>query len=319
MIVDFRCRPPFGETFRYLVNDLLNETYVVINGEDTAPSVLQYNMDLFMEEMDAAEITMGVVTGRRGCETLIYEEGHENDNNLSVAELMKKYPGRFIGAFGVDPMDGENSVKWIKEYVEQGPFSAVLLEPGSSQIPMAVNDLRCMPIYDYCEAHNIPIMLAFGELNYRSMRHMRPEALDDVCEMFEDLKLTVYHGGWPYVMEVQWIAYNRENFYISPDYTMMKNWPGHQDFICSANSFMQDKIIFGSAYPYCAMNVAKKAYHDVLKPNVYDKVMGWNALRALNLPVPEEAPAVAPHWSRRSVSAEINDLPLLKLYKKREW
>ncbi len=317
MIIDFRCRPPYGETFKYLTCDLLNRAYEVINDAPTPPSIEKYDFDLFMTEMNMAGVDMGVVTGRSTCETM--DPANENANNLAVMKMMEEYPGRFIGAWGVDPMDVEKSIKNITAYVINGPFATVLLEPGQSLSPMAVDDVRCLEIYDFCEAHHVPIMLAFGELNYRSMRHMRPEALDNICEMFEELKITVFHGGWPYVLDVQWIAYNRENFYISPDYTMMKNWPGHQDFICSANSWMQDKMIFGSAYPFCAMATAVEAYRQVLRPEVFPKVMGINALRALNLPVPDNAPAVAPHWSRRAVAAELNDLPLLEKYQKKDW
>ena len=88
-----------------------------------------------------------------------------------------------------------------------------------------------MPFYDYCESNNIPVLLAFGELNYRAIRHMTIEALDNVLEMFPKMKTTVFHGGWPYTNEICWVAFNHDNLYISPDYTMLPTFGGHQDFI----------------------------------------------------------------------------------------
>ena len=56
---------------------------------------------------------------------------------------------------------------------------------------------------------------------------------------------------------------------------------------------VQDKIIFGSAYPFWDMKKAVEVYSTVLKPEVLPKVMGINALYALNLEylLPEDAPS----------------------------
>ena len=322
MIIDFRFRPVYGETFKYLMNDTIAKAYTYITGFDTPQSFINYSMEQCMQEMDEAGITKGVVTGRRVCTTMNVRPGEENANNDAVAALMKEYPGRFIGAFGIDINEGKQAMDYMDKYILEGPFSALLVEPGMSSIPMSLDDKRVLPFYDYCESNNIPILLAFGELNYRAIRHMTIEALDNILEMFPNMKTTIFHGGWPYTNEVCWVAFNRDNLYISPDYTMLPTFGGHQDFIAYANSFFQDKFIFGSAYPFCAMKPIKDYYISVLKPEVRDKVMYYNALHALNMPIPEDAPEIIPHYVGAPIPREISDLPYWQQYEKgsyRNW
>lgn len=319
MIVDFRCRPPFDETIHHLFSKQLMDSYEIYHDYKTDPSQRSLSMEDFFAEMNEAGISKGVVTGRRTVGGLKEIKGQENRQNDAVKRLLETYPDRFIGAFGIDPTDGEQVLEYIQEYVIEGPFTSVLMEPGICKIPMSLDNERLLPIYDYLEAHHIPMMLAMGELNYRAMRHMRPEALDNVLEMFNDLTTIIYHGGWPYVNEVMWIAFNRPNLYISPDYTMLYTWPGYESYITAANYILTDRIIFGSGYPYWSMIKAKEYYLSKLRPEVVDKVMGINALRALNLPVPDDAPVVNPFFKRESIPKEISDLNLHKIYEKRKW
>ena len=316
MVIDFRLRPPYDETFKYLTSPTLEKAYTYITGFDTPKSLINFSMEECIREMDEAGITQGVVTGRRTCTTMVVKEGAEQANNDAIIQMMKEYPGRFIGAYGFDPTEGKRAIDWMDEYILNGPFTAALVEPGMASQPMSLEDERVLPFYDYCESNNIPVLLAFGELNYRAIRHMTIEALDNVLEMFPKMKTTVFHGGWPYTNEICWVAFNHDNLYISPDYTMLPTFGGHQDFINYANSFLQDKFIFGSAYPFCAMKPIKEYYDSVLKPEVRDKVMYYNALHALNLPIPEDAPEIIPHYVGAPIPEEGSDLELWKKYKK---
>lgn len=319
MIIDFRCRPPFDETMRYLFAEKLMDAYEIYHDYKTDPSQRSFSMDDFFAEMQQAGISKGVVTGRRTVGGLKEIKGQENRSNDAVKRLLKEYSDKFIGSFGIDPTDGAMAIEYIKEYVLNGPFTTVLVEPGLCKIPMSLEDERVLPIYDFLEAHNIPVMLAMGELNYQAMRHMHPEALDNILEMFPEMQTIIYHGGWPYVNEVMWIAFNRSKLYISPDYTMFYSWPGYESYITAANYLMADRIIFGSGYPYWSMIKAKEYYLSKLRPEVVDKVMGINALRALGLPVPLDAPAVNPFFQRKPIDKSVSDLHLHKIYTKKQW
>ncbi len=99
-------------------------------------------MDLFLQEMDEADITKAVVPLRRAF-------GHKNEDLLS---LIEEYPGRFIGSPCIDPnLDITVSLQEIQDYVVDGPCSVIMMEPGKCQEPMHANDKRIWPIYEMCQ------------------------------------------------------------------------------------------------------------------------------------------------------------------------
>lgn len=288
MIVDFRCRPPYDESCKYMVDNKISQCYKKFNGNiPMARSAREHNMELFWQEMEEAGIDKIVVQGRKGFEDPTMPASGDA-NNLAVVDLVNKAPEKVIGIWGIDPADGEINFEKIQQYVIEGPCTGVMIEPGLSAKPVAVDDPSLFPLYQFLQDNKVPLLLASGDLNFRALRLMKPEGFDNICEMFNDLHIIGYHGGWPHTTELQWICLNRENFWLSPDVFMLNTYPGYQDYITGANYLLQDKMIFGSAYPLCDMLTMKNFYDKVLNPDVYKKVMGYNALRALNLEVPED-------------------------------
>ena len=300
-IFDFRVRPPFDPTTQSIMGAELNKYYEICNDTPAARSVVHKDMDLFWQELADAGTTRFLYQGRVTDWSGIAAWGYEGDtssftresNNDAVRSFITQYQDKAFGAYAVDPAEGTACLGRIESNVLNGPFIAVTMEPGLCSCPMPLDDVRCLGIYDYLEKQNIPLVLAFGELNYRSLRQTLPVSLDNICELFPKLKITVIHGGWPFVHEIQWITYNRKNLYICVDFFMNHTWSGYRDYITAANYAFQDKIIFGSAYPFWDMKKAVEVYSTVLKPEVLPKVMGINALYALNLEylLPEDAPS----------------------------
>lgn len=323
---DFRARPPYDITTKINMGDEANAFYSVAFDDPTPPSAAKRDMDLFWKELDEAGIDMFYFCGRRfnpliinmlapTCDVPIDEES----NNRAVADFITKYPNKAVGAYCVDPSDGIKACEAIEENVINGPFQAVTMEPGISRVPMPADDVRCCVIYEYCEKHNIPVTITFGELNNRSLRHSQPQILDNICELFPNLKFTAIHGGWPYVTEICYVAYNRYNFYVCPDQLVNYHSPGYQDYITACNYLLQDKMIYATCYPFHDMVSMTKKYEDFLRSGAKEKVMGVNGLRALNLDhlIPEDAPKrwpdqvnIAPEKDLRETFMENHVLPL---------
>ena len=140
-------------------------------------------------------------------------------------------------------------MKRILKRLENGPCTGVMVEPGISATTMAADDVRLFPLYQFLQDNNVPLLLASGDLNFRALRLMKPESFDNICEMFNDLHIIAFHGGWPHTTELQWICFNRENFYLSPDVLSLNTYPGYQDYIVGANYLLQDKMIFVTCLP----------------------------------------------------------------------
>ena len=306
---DFRVRPPWDPTTKLNFSDDFIEMYALLNDGPSAPSVLQRDMELFWQELDEAGTDMFLYCGRRFTPDMVRgfsngaysgQEFNTLSNNLAVKDFITKYPDKAVGGWAVDPIDGTKALDEIEENVLKGPFQCITLEPGqgSAYKPMPIDDARVCLIYEYCEAHNIPVALTFGELNCRALRFFRPEALDNICELFPKLKLIAIHGGWPFTMELQYIAFNHENFYAALTSLVNYTWSGCEELFRGANWALQDKFIFGSAYPYWDMRAAVKRYKEGLRPEVLPKIMGVNALRALNLEhlIPQDAPKPLPNF-----------------------
>ena len=97
------------------------------------------------------------------------------------------------------------------------------------------------------------------------------------------MKIAITHGGWPQVMPMIHQAFAHENVYLAPD-GYFDGYPGSHDYVLAANGILQDKIMFGSAFPGLALNDAVKLYASAgLKEESLEKVLYKNAARFFNL------------------------------------
>lgn len=265
--IDWRLRPPF-KSFKnsYLYTD---------NMKPTAPkAALEFDMKKMLDEMEEANIAVGVVPMRLG-----------NDNN-DIAELKKLYPGRFAGLAHIDPWDGTKALDDIDKYVGEGKADGIIIEPGQFFLrsSMPADDKMLWPIYEKCEAEHILVSLTFGGLFCDKLENYNPTYIDRVAKMFPNLTLVLSHGGWPYVTEICHVAYQRENVYLDIDYYGFTTNPGYQDYVIAANNVLQDKIIFGSCYPAFGLKQAMDEYSkNGIKEEILPKVLYHNAARLLGL------------------------------------
>lgn len=274
-IIDFRLRPPFS---KFLDGWLFDKDYLANLSRKFNSSVpkaaLDRSVETCVQEMDEAGVTYGVIPGRTSF----------GMDNADLETIMNKHPGRFITLAGLDPLaDRETTKKEIERYVINGKCSGVALEPGYAPEPLQVDDGRLFHIYDLCQELNVPMLLSFGGLNHPALRYVKPETMDNVAEYFPKLTFILAHGGFPWVQEVCWTAYQKDNVYLSPDIYAM-NGPGAADYIAAANGMLYDKIIFGTAYPVVRLKDGVDFY---LKAGIREEnleyVMYKNALTALHL------------------------------------
>ena len=224
-ILDVRTRPPFGSIRDGMFNNpgrelFEPEAFAPRFGMSVGESARQRSMSLFIEEMDAAGITLGSRADPKST-------GMDNND---LARLDAAYPGRFIGIAGIDPLDGEEALRETEHFALKGPAGASVLEPGFCSTPLYANDQRIYPIYELCQQHGIPVFLSFGGYVAPDLTYNSPFIIDRLALDFPSLKLVIAHGGWPFVTEICHVAFNRENVYLAPDlYTM--NVPGNRDYL----------------------------------------------------------------------------------------
>lgn len=177
----------------------------------------------------------------------------------------------------IEPYDSELALKNIETLVINGICTGIYLEPGFrlEKVLMHADDKRIFPLYELCSEKNIPIILQYGG-GKNSIELYNPIDIEHIIKNFPSIKIMISHGGWPQCMNFIHLAYRHENIYLSPD-CYFSGYPGSQNYICAANGILQDKIVFGSAFPFYSLNDAVNFYIKNINSNIIDKIMYKNA------------------------------------------
>ena len=276
-IIDFRLRPPlkgFLDTIMY-ANSARRDEATRRHGMEPAPSAQQQSIELLLEEMDAAGVTLGVVMGR-------YSGMYGSVSNRDIADIVQTYRGRFVGVGSLDPSNRRKAIAQIDETVELG-LKGINLEPGAYPTPMYADDRRLYPLYAHCEDRAIPVVVMAGGSAGPDLSYTDPVHIDRVAGDFPGLKLAVSHGGWPWVQQILHVAYRRPNLYISPDQYLC-NMPGMQDYLTALNAYLGERFLYASSYPF----IPVKAYADwfrtlPIKPELMERIQYRNAAEFLSL------------------------------------
>jgi predicted TIM-barrel fold metal-dependent hydrolase len=216
--------------------------------------------------------------------------GGEPVPNDRVAEIVNKYPDKFIGFAGVEPHKGKSAVDEIDRCITELGLKAVGLRPFMHDI--YANDPKYFPIYARCEELGVPVWI-HTSTNWTTKRRMdygRPLYLDDVCLRFPKLKVIAGHGGWPWVNEMVALAWRHENLYL--DFSahrprnLAKSGSGWEMLLHFGNTTIQDKVLFGSDWLNLGIHISK-VIDEVralpLKPAVIEKWLHTNAERVFGL------------------------------------
>jgi len=247
------------------------------------------DMEIMLQEMDEAGIEIGVAVTRMTPKDGMYD-------NTELFRLMEDYSGRFISAPQIEYFHGiELALKQIDEVVVHGPCGAIYMEPGFRMTPMTMHadDERLFPIYEKCQADHVPIILQYGG-GVNTIEYYTPTDINHIVGQFPNLKICISHGGWPQPVLFCQLAYAYKNVYIAPDMYFDK-FPGSTEYQIAAKMLLQNKMIFGSAYPLLSLKDAVEMYERIIPSNILPKIMYENAAVFLGLEGSEERVWVTNH------------------------
>ncbi len=276
MAVDFRVRPPLAS---YRQAEFYNnfddvEQRAARFGVSTADCTRTFAMADLLREMDDAGVSRAVVPIRKGC-------GGDNED---LRALLAQHPQRFAGLAGIAPLQGmEEALAEVQAMVCEGPCHGIALEPAFDPEPWFVDDERVFPLYELCEARDIPVAFTYGGIFTPQLALYDPLRLDRVAGSFPRMRMALCHGGWPHVTQACEIAFNRGNVYLAPDMYMLGG-PGTADYIAAANGILYDRIIFSSAAPIISIRDAVKRINNCgISKDKIDFIMKENAVQFLRL------------------------------------
>lgn len=284
MLIDYGSRPPLPE-FAKTGPHLANYRRVYASSEKGVP-----REDLG-EEALARWLAMydgigadHVVIKARDVETTF---GFRVEN-ADVAAFCRKHGKRFVGFAGVDPNKGMVALRELETAVKELGLRGLNIQGFENKLH--INDPRMYPLYAKCIELDIPVNLHCS-INFGAatkMEYGRPLHLDEVMVHFPELRVCASPPGWPWVEELVGVAWRHPNVSIGlvavrPKYLAVEN-SGYGALLQYGNSVLQDRIIFGSAYP---MQPVDRAIAEVealpLKDGVKRKWLGGNAARFLGL------------------------------------
>ncbi len=278
-IIDFRLRPPLGDflttiMFREKARTIARTRQLSL---EPPPSLADLSVETLLAEMDAAGIATGVITGRNT------GTGFGTVENEEVASIAARYPGRFIACGAVNPVDLAAALQEVDRIADVWQMPAVSMEPGFAPQPMRANDRRLYPIYARRAERRLPVILTLSAMTGPDVGYCLPVDVDQVAHDFPALPLVVAHACWPWVQPILGVAFRRANVYLAPDIYAI-NLPGRDDFALAARTYLQDRFLFASGYPFAPVAGALEAYRSMgFAGEVADKIFRRNAAALLRL------------------------------------
>ena len=277
--IDMRCRPPI----RSLQDSWIYDTESMVHfakyfgNSYLAESAKQKSLEMLLQEMAETEIVKGVFEVRRGGNPAV---------NAEAAELLAHHGDLFVGMVGVDVAEMDEGLADIDQYVLNGPFTGVNIEPGNAPAglePMFIDDERIFPLYEKCQAHHLPLTITFGGPAFPDATAYMPYRVEAVAKSFPGLNICLCHGAWPWFTPMCNVLLAYANVFVCVDSYLML-LPGYQDYILAANYMLQDQIMFGTSYPLHAQEKVVSFYMQAgFREEILPKVMYDNAARFLGL------------------------------------
>ena len=238
----------------------------------------------YLKKMDRAGIERSLLIAVRAGDMNV--KGSKEISYKYVADICRKYPDRFSGLAGVNPMLGMEQLRDLEEAVEKYGFVGAHFYPH--WFDMAPDHPYVFPIYAKCIDLDIPIMMQVGHnLVYQRDRRLpsmaEPITLDRIAILYPELKLLGIHLGVPWTDEMISMAWKHENIYIGGDAYAPRYWP--KQMVHYANSYGSHKFLFGTDWMVIDPERAVREVEELnFRPASKTQIMRDNALRIFKLP-----------------------------------
>lgn len=276
-IVDARARPPIrafieDRTYTNLERTLRN---VAARGWTITPAMRHADLDGYLAEVRDAGIVRAGVPARAP------NRWWGGKGNEPVFEAEQQNPDLFFVYAAVDPMR-KGAADSVQVLVDRGA-RGIVLEPGICDVPTYVDDPAIDPVYEACQAARVPALVMGGGETGPDLTFSDPVRIDRVASRFPNLVVVNVHGGWPHAQAALGVAFRRANVWMLPD-VYFPGLPGESDYVKGIATFLQDRFLFATGYPFCPIRETIARYLAFgLSDEVLGKVMRDNARRLFKL------------------------------------
>ncbi|MBV9859649.1 MAG: amidohydrolase family protein [Alphaproteobacteria bacterium] len=277
-VIDMRVRPPApGFETMALYWDKTRIMHMTRDlGFAPPPSYEAHSLPGCLAEMAEAGVRLGVITGRAPGTRL------GAVSNAAIEAVVLRHPQSFVGYACLGTGDVEEARAELRQLVEAGRFKGVVIESGCSDDPKYADDPALAPIFGDCEDAGLPVLLMAGGNAGPDLTYSNPVQIDRIAARHPKLQIVSAHGSWPWVTEILGVAFRRKNVWVSPD--MYLFLPGWQMYVEAANGYLQDRFLFGTAYPALPFKETVERFARLpFSDKVLDKALFGNAARLLGV------------------------------------
>ena len=216
--------------------------------------------------------------------------GTKRVSNEYIAGLVEKYPRTFLGFAGVDPWKGKVAIQEVEHAIRNLGLRGVKFQQAAQAF--FPGDKQFYPLWEKITELKVPVLFHMGNTGYGAgvpggdgirLKYCRPiPDLDDLAADFPELTIIGAHPAWPWQEEMLAVAMHKGNVFLDLSGWSPKYFP--PSLVQYANTFLQDKCLFGSDHPYLSPERWLGDFETLpLKPTVKEKILLKNAQKLFNL------------------------------------
>jgi predicted TIM-barrel fold metal-dependent hydrolase len=205
-----------------------------------------------------------------------------NTTREDPRRAIREHPDRFLALVDVDPREGMDAVRKIKQYHDEYGLVAVSSFPSGCMTP--IDAAPFYPIYATCVELDLPIFLTVGVPGPRvPLAPQKVELLDEVCWFFPELKIVMRHGADPWTDLAVKLMLKWPNLYYSTSAFAPKHYP--KAIVDYANSRGADKVLYAGYFPagLTYERIAAELPNVPFKDEVWPKFLRGNAAKLFGL------------------------------------
>jgi predicted TIM-barrel fold metal-dependent hydrolase len=215
--------------------------------------------------------------------------GHAAISSEEIATRAAEHPDVLIPFGSVDPLRGAGAVAQARSLVRDHGVQGFKFHPTLQGF--APNDQAFYPLWAEIESLGVPALFHSGQTGIGAglpggrglkLRLSDPMLVDDVAADFPGLTVILAHPSVPWASSSISIATHKANVYIDLSGWSPRYFPA--DLVRAANSYLQDKVLFGTDYPLLTPERWLRDFETLdLKPAVRAKILKSNAVQVLGL------------------------------------
>lgn len=236
-------------------------------------------MDLFMEELEEAGVDLAVIQG------MVRAERWGRTSNDDIAELIQKYPGKFVGIGAVNGLKTREALQELERISQIDGMRGVALDSGSLDTPAHHDDPRLDAIYEACQDLGLVVSVVASAPAGPDLEYANPVHIQRVANRFRDLRIFIAHGAFPWITHVLSLASITRNVWISPDfYHFAPGMPGQQQWVEAAEGIARHRLVYASSYPVRDLKQSREQFQSFsFSKEALERATSLNAAEWLGL------------------------------------